>query len=161
MALSPKRSCAQQKDTIMPDFRELLAKPVDSYEAPPPLVAGTYQGVVEAYKWDESREKKTPFCDLTIRLTAPGEDIDPSELVGIDITKRKLNQAFYITEEAGYRLKEFLHSCGVETAGKGWGECVPEVLNAQVLVDVILKPNTKDATKPPYPTINNIRGLAD
>lgn len=70
------------------DFKTLLSKPLDEIKRPPALPAGTYHGIVQKYEFGESDKNKTPFVRFTFTIAMAGEDIDPSELEGIDLGKR-------------------------------------------------------------------------
>ena len=118
------------------DFKALLKKPVDSIERPKPLPAGTFFGVVQKYEFGESKEKKTPFLRLLIGITGPGDDIDPSDLDGVDLAKKSLRKDYYLTDDALYRLTELIASCGIPTEGRMLDECIPDLQGASMLCSV-------------------------
>lgn len=134
-------------------FSHLLSKPVDSAERPKPLPAGTYHGRVSRYEFAESKEKKTPYVRFHVRLTGPGDDIDPDALratnskgqpMMIDPSKKEMRKDFYLTEDALFRLREFIESCEITTENRSFNETIPEVVNAPVLVSVTQRPSKEN-----------------
>lgn len=127
------------------DFAKLLSKPLDDVKKPPPWPAGTYLGVVSRTEFGES-QKGTPYARFHCKVTSAGPGLEASDLEGIDITKgREFRKDFYLTEEADWRLKEFIESCGVPTTGRTFGETVPECVNAQVQIEVIQQNSQRNA----------------
>lgn len=121
------------------DFSKLLGKPLDSVERPKPLPAGTYYGSIKNFEPVEIGQNKTPAIRFNLSLASPGEDIDPNDLQGIDLSKRTMRKEYYLTPESEYRLKEFIASLGIQTAGRSFEETLPETLNQQVMIAVIQK----------------------
>lgn len=131
----------------MVDFSSLLSKPLDEVEKPLPLPAGTYHGRILKYGVGETTsDKKTPYVQFDFQIVAAGEDVDPEALVKIDLSKKQMRNSFYLTPDAEYRLKEFINSCGISTAGRTFNETLPETINQPVLISVIQKPN-RDGTE--------------
>lgn len=124
----------------MVDFKALLSKPAADVKRPPALPPGTYPGIIANYKFDESREKKTPFVRFGLKITGPGEDVDADALQGIDLGKREQRRDFFLTEDAQWRLTEFMTSCGIDLSGKSIGEAIPELVNCPVLIGIIQRP---------------------
>lgn len=119
-----------------PNFKELLKKPLDTVKRPPALPDGTYYGVVKSYEFGESSNKKTPFVRFHFLAMYGGEDIEASLLEGIDLSKRDLKKDFYITEDALYRLKEFLAALGHEVDGHNIEDLLPLTPNARVMMAI-------------------------
>ena len=139
----------------MADFRELLAKPMDDVKRPPALPAGVYHGVVSNHEFGTSSRKQTPFVRYTYTLQSLHEG-DEANLEGIDLSKRNPASTFYITEDALYRLKDFLESVGVSVGGRAVSECIPEAMNARVLVTITQR-NSEDG-KEIYNDVASVRG---
>jgi hypothetical protein len=144
----------------MVDFSSLLSKPLDDVKRPPALPPGTYTGVIAEHKLDESREKKTPYIAFTIKGFQPGEDIDPADVTEIDFSKRTMTTNFYLTPDAEYRLKEFIESLGIATAGRSFGETIPETTGLPVVMNVVQRPD-RDPDAPPRNEIQKIWGQKD
>lgn len=140
------------------DFKTLLSKPMDTVEKPKPLPAGTYNGSVQKYEFMESKEKKTPYARMHMSVHSAGADVDPDSLAGVDLSKKTLRKDFYLTDDAAYRLKDFIESCGVQTAGRTIGETIPELLNAQVLIDVTQRPSEDGSDI--FNDVRSVRGVA-
>lgn len=120
----------------MADFRTLLATPMDDVKRPPTWPAGTYHGIVKTHEFRVSKLKKTPSVQYHLGVLAAGEDVDPVALEGIDLTRRDLTKDYYLTEDSLFRIKEFLASCGIDTAGRALGECIPEAVNCRVMITI-------------------------
>jgi hypothetical protein len=128
------------------DFRALLAKPMDDVKRPIPLPQGTFHGLIGKHSFGESRNKKTPFVSYELTLQSHSDDIEDDAMEGIELAKRTLSVTYYLTEDALYRAKEFLQSVGVATEGRALGECLPEAVNARVLVGITQR-NSEDGTQ--------------
>lgn len=127
------------------DFRSLTSAPADSWKKPKPLPAGTYYGVLANREYKNAKsEKQTAYVQFDIRVTGAGPDIDPSDLEGVELEKKNLRFSFYLTPDAGYRLIEFAASTGINPEGKSTGEIVDECLKQEVMMEVALKPNSKN-----------------
>lgn len=124
------------------DFRSLLNKKADEAKRPPILPAGTYDGIIKDFVLGESADKKTPYVRFNAKITGPTDDIDPEDLIDpvdnqpIDPAGRNFRSDFWLTEDADWRLTEFLQSCGIDTAGRSFGELLPEAKNASVLIQI-------------------------
>jgi len=139
------------------DFSKLLSKNMDEAERPKPLPPGTYHGRVTKHSLDASKEKKTPYVRFELQVVSAGDGIDPDALDGIDLSKKSLRKDFYLTPDADYRLKEFLKSCGIQTAGRSFAEALPEAINAPVLIDVTQRAAT-DGSGEFYNDVNKLAG---
>lgn len=134
------------------NFNALLSKPADEVKRPVAKPAGTYLGTVKEYKFEESRQKKTPYCRFVVQNIMPGEDVDQAALQGtpesgpIDLSKWNPHRDFYLTDDSLYRLKDFLESCKIDTKGRTFGEMVPEVKGKSVMLTVTQRPS-EDGTQ--------------
>lgn len=123
----------------MPDFASLLNKPAGEAKKPPVLDAGDYPGVIKSYEPGESSQKKTPFIRFQVGLTGWPEGADPQtreDGTPIDLSTKTLRRDFFLTEDALWRLDEFLRSIGVEVSGRTYADALPETVGAGVLVEV-------------------------
>lgn len=134
----------------MPDFSALLRKPAGEAKRPPLLPGGDYMGVVKSFEMGESSQKKTPFVRFNVVLqdwptSAPQEwqvpGPDGKSMVQIsrsdvDLSKRQMRRDFFFTEDALYRLDEFLRSCGISVEGRTYEEALPDVVGATVVAEV-------------------------
>lgn len=128
------------------DFAKLLSKPLDDVKRPPAWPAGTYLGTIVKFEFGDANKNSTPYARFTVKVTAAGPGLEPSELEGIDLTKgREFRKDFYLTEDADWRLKEFIESVGVPTQGRTFAETVPECANAQVQLEIVQQNSTKNA----------------
>jgi hypothetical protein len=150
----------------MADFKSLLSKRVDDAERPDVLPAGTYEGVVVDYQPVESNTAdRTPQVRVNVRLTAASDGVEAEDLVNakgkpIRVADRRMRHDFWLDEENQWKLSEFIRSCGVETAGRSFGETLPEVKNAPVFVQVTQTPDKQKRNEDGSPIIyNNIARL--
>jgi len=129
----------------MADFNTLMSKPMDEIERPKPLPAGTYTGIIVSHEFGKSSQKQTDFVRFMIRVIAPGEDVDPEALkeYGQLGEKSLLRHDFYITEDAVFRLKEFLSdTLGIRADSINAG--LPQTTGMQVGVIVKHEMSQKD-----------------
>lgn len=54
----------------------------------------------------------------------------------IDLAKRQLRRDFFITEDALWRLDEFLGALGIELTGRSYEETIPEAVGKNVEIEV-------------------------
>ena len=120
----------------MSNFSELLKKP--AFEAKKPLAlpaADDYLGIITSKELGTSQQKNTPYVRYFVQLTEYPEGTDEADKT-VDLSKRKLRRDFYFTDDALFRLDEFLRSCKVEGAGKMYEDLLDEVIGASVIVQV-------------------------
>lgn len=142
----------------MPDFSQLLSKPLDEVKRPPSLPAGIYYGTVHRYEVGESQNKKTPYVRFLFNLTFAGQDIDPKDLDGVDLSKKSLRRDFYITPDAEYRLKEFLESMKITTKGRTFQSTLPDSIGQAVKLEVVQRINKDAPTEPPFNEVKDCAG---
>lgn len=122
------------------DFRAILSNKVGAIEKPKPLPVGNYAAVVDSWEPQEVGKNKTPAIRVNFRLTAPGENVDMDELEQVGglpaVLKRKVNAAYWLTEDAMYRLREFMEDvCKAEnTEDRSISEVMADCLQAPVVV---------------------------
>lgn len=144
----------------MPDFSSLLQSGWDDVKRAPPLPIGTYFGTITKYEFGESSKKQTPFVRYTVNLSEAGEDVDPDDLVGVELHKKIISTEYYLSDKALIMLKDFLESCGIDLAGKSRNETIPEAMGHDVQVQLIHEPNDQDPESP-YVKIKRMAGRAD
>lgn len=137
----------------MPDFSQLLRKPVNNAKRPPALPADDYPGIIRQYEVGDNNQNKTPYVRLVIGLLDWGANTPEEWLVvdanggsstvsksDIDLSRRQMRRDFYLTDDADWRLAELIKSCGIDTgtedAPRDFEETVPELVGQHVLVEV-------------------------
>lgn len=143
----------------MVDLKSLLSKPMDEVKAPKALPAGTYTAVVKSQEFGKSPRKKTPFCRYNFAITAAGDDVDHDLLSGVDLSTKSVRYDFYLTENSEFMLKNFLEGLGIKTQGRSMGECIPEAIGNEVVVDVTCRYDEKDSSKV-YNDVTGVRPVA-
>jgi hypothetical protein len=130
------------------DLSALLSESLDKVKRPPVKPAGTYHAIIADFKFDISSKSKTPYCQFMFTQVRPGADIDPAQLVDedgtpIDLSKWKPSTQglshFYLSENAKFRLKEFLEALGINTSGRTFNETIPEARGCPVLLTVSME----------------------
>ncbi len=115
------------------NFENLLSQPTDEVEKPKPLPAGTYQFAIVEHIFDTSSKKGTPYVRFMLSPIAAGEDVDEDLLAGVNNWQaKKMKFDCFLTEDAIWRLKDFLENAGINTSGRTFAECVPEAMGAFV-----------------------------
>ena len=122
-----------------PNFGALLDKPSSEVEKPKPLPQGSYTCVVQGLpKFDKSTKKGTEYVEFTLKVLAAGEDVDQDELKLMGgIQDKTIRDTYYITENALWRLKEFLVNAGIEEDDdKSLRQMIEETPGCQIIVHI-------------------------
>jgi len=143
----------------MVDFASLLNKPADSIERPKPMPPGTYHGQITNTEFGESAQKRTPYCRVHVNVQSADESIPPDQLTDVKLP-RLMRRDFFLTDDAMYRFTEFMQSCGISLEGRLISECVPDLLQQPVLVDVKHRNGTVDGKVEIFSEIDRISGTA-
>ena len=120
--------------TMSPDFASLLKKPAGEAKRPPALPAGDYPAVVSSFEYGDQNKNKTKYVRYHVRLTGWAEGVEPIE--EMDLSKRQLRRDFFLTDDAFWRLDEFLRSTGLDPAGRSYEEVIPEIIGKNVTAEV-------------------------
>lgn len=96
----------------MPDFNKLLDADPTSFERPPTVPEGDFLLLIKGRSYGQSAQKKTPYVRFEYQFIAPMESVPEEALAGIDLSRAKPRDDFYLTEDAMYRLTEFLEILG-------------------------------------------------
>lgn len=117
-------------------FTDLLDRPATDFVPPPPIPAGTYVGVIKGLPaYGESSKKKTKQVEFSINLLEAMDDVDQEELKGMGgIAGKTVKATYYLTDDAIYRLREFLEHCGIEVGKQSIRADVDETPGKQVVV---------------------------
>jgi len=131
-----------KSQTVSNKLADILDKPSSEVERPKPLPAGSYQCIVKGMpRHDVSSKKQTPFVEFTLAVQSAADDVDEDELKEWmsrpDGTSRALTDAtiratYYKTEEALYRLTDFLDHCGAGEDTMTVRERIDEAPNCSV-----------------------------
>jgi hypothetical protein len=145
------------------NFNELLSRPVDSAKKPPLRPAGTYTAIISGYKFEESKKNKTPYVRFTLNNLQPGSGIPPEncrdeEGAPMDFTKWTPHRDYFLTDDSIYRLREFMETLGIPTAGRSFSETIPEMKGQAVLAEVVH--TTSEDGKNIYANVNEITAQA-
>jgi hypothetical protein len=146
------------------NFKDLLSRPVDSAKKPPTKPPGTYTGTIASHKFAESQKQRTPYVRFTFNNIQPGADIlngDQKALLDeegdpIDFSKWTPYKDFFLTDDALYRLKDFLKSIGIDTSGRSFDETIPEARGRAVLINAVSQ-TSEDGTKI-YTNVGEVTG---
>ncbi len=124
------------------DFAVLMNKPVEDAERPKAAPAGTYLAGIISHEFGTSTKKGTPYCRFNFQLLAAQDDVDEEaldEAGGVEfLNKKRMRYEFYLTDDAMFRLREFLEEAlELSCSGRNFDEVVPETANMQVLVNIV------------------------
>lgn len=129
----------------MPDFSSLLKAPAGEAKKPKPLVIGNYPGIVKSYEMVQAPAGKDYSMIVRIHVGLTGwcdnagdedktQEGRSGEFKPIDISKRQLRKDFY--DNSLYRLDDLITSCGINPNGKTYEETLPQLIGAQLVVEV-------------------------
>lgn len=130
----------------MVDFSSLLGKRSDEITRPKPLPIGTYRWVITSHEFGESAQKKTPYVRFKAKPTMAESDVDADLLAQHENWQSKeMKVDFYITDDALFRLDEFLEKAGVEDGNRTLAERIPETTNCEFRAVVEHQVDPKDS----------------
>jgi hypothetical protein len=130
----------------MVDFTSLLEKKTDDVEAPALLPAGSYLMTIAQYRTGESSKQKTPYVEFDLKIAQAMEVEDQEGLAKVrNLTDKTLKTQFYLSEDALFRLKDFLAKTGLPTEGRSFAEILSEVAGAQIIGIVSHRVNPNNA----------------
>jgi hypothetical protein len=130
-----------------PSFASVLDAPVDSIERPKPLPVGTYAWAIEGRpEITKSKNKGTDQVNFVVSCLGPADDVDASQLSEAGGWQgKKMRLSFWPTENAAYRLKEFLlDDLQLEGEGKSMRALLDECSGMQFSGHVKHEMVTKD-----------------
>lgn len=133
-------------------FTSILDRPVASTEKPRPMPVGHYLCVVKGQpKQDVSSKKKTPYVEFTLQPLQAAEDVNPEDLAATLTSKatgevkplsaKEFRATYYLTEDALWRLKDFLEHCGIEAGEGSYSQAIAGTPGCQVLVNIRHRPS--------------------
>lgn len=154
------------------DFRTLLAKPLDDVKRPPALPAGTYFGTITKHAYGESRftdqETGEKHAIVTFTLTGieAGEDVDQDQLKlaeadGKPLGARVMSAEMPLQGGNEWITKSFLDSLGIATAGRGWGDTIPETTNQRVMFTITQRLGKGATEGVVFNDVRNLRAVPD
>jgi hypothetical protein len=121
----------------MPSFEDILNMPASEIKAPEALPVGTYHCLIDGPPTPgKSSQKQTDFLQFKFRILSAQQDVDAAKAVEQQVVGKNFTNDFYITEDAVWRLKEFLSDhLGIEAAnGASLKELISQAPGKQVLV---------------------------
>lgn len=132
------------------NFQDILNKPIDQIEAPKALPVGTYLCLVDGQPEQTTIGKNnTPCYNFSLKPVQAQQDVDQGQLAenlnGASLQDKKIRHRLFITQDAAWRLKQFL----VEHLGitpKPIIQMIPEAMGKQVMVTLGHRPS-EDGTQ--------------
>jgi len=126
------------------NFTDILNTPMGNIEKPKPRPVGTYIGVVtKAPEIKKIGQKETLAAIFDVKVISPGPDIDASELAAAGgIGERHLRVTQFLTEDALWRLKNFLLALGIEDDARSTiGQLLSQVPGRQAMFKIKHRPS--------------------
>lgn len=119
------------------DLSHLLRKPMGNAVKPQALPPGDYSGIIKSFEYGDNNQNKTPYVRFHIGLIDWPEAVSVNERGSTDLSKRSLRRDFFLTDDAQWRLEEFLKSAGQAPDGTTTiEEYIPRVVGSRVTVEV-------------------------
>lgn len=135
----------------MANMQDILNKPMSAIEAPKPIPAGTYLGVIDGNpEFIKSAKKQTDGCVFSVKLVQPQGDVDQASLQTSlqkadgtmkSLTDVKVKVTQWLTEDSLWRVKQFLEEHLGISPGLSLGEAIPQAMGKQVLVTIKHRPS--------------------
>lgn len=155
MARKPPAANASGAPAGAISFKDLLKGSAEEAVRPPVLPAGQYLARIVGQEYGKSRRKKTPQVEFAWQISAASEDIDADLLEGVNVEGKKMREAFYITPDAMWRLKEFFEVVVGDVSGSSFEELIGDSTGIQAWLDV-----SKEPSEDGEGFYNNIEGYA-
>jgi len=127
-----------------PDFTSILNKSVSDVEKPKPLPVGTYLCMVNGNaEFTKIGQKETPAAIFQLKPLQPQDDVDREALADVgEWSNRAIRHTMFLSEDALYRLKEFLGHLGFDTGGhETLSQLLAQVPGKQCMVQVGHRPS--------------------
>ncbi len=124
----------------MANFQDILNKPAAEVEPPKALPTGTYLCLVDGAPEIAQRGKNNNYCAIfKLKPVQAQADVDQQSLAetlnGSSLSEKKINHTLWITDDALWRLDQFLaEHLGIPKGTKTVGEMIPEAPGKQVVV---------------------------
>lgn len=130
-----------------PSFSPILDKQPSAIERPKPIPVGSYLAVIQGQpKLDKSTKKQTPYVEFTMKFLQAQDDVDADDLAHAltkpsgekkALTDVTMRNTFYLTEDAAWRLKQFLvRDLKMEDDNRSLAQMIAETAGMQVIVVV-------------------------
>jgi len=136
----------------MTDFNALLDTPLDQFEAPVPLPNGSYVAVISApAKLIEPKGDRNGGIEFEVTFIEAMPDVDAealeSSLRGKPLNEKKQRLTFWISDNSGYRLREFAENHLKLPSGLTTRELLAQAPGIQFVANVTQKPSSRDPSK--------------
>lgn len=128
------------------DFNAMLDGDVGTAAQPSRLPPGTYTWEIESRRFDKSARKKTDFVEFTLKCIGHDEDVQTEDLPD-NWNGKKMKEEFYITEDALFRLDDFLKMAGVPE-GTGRRQGIEDAVGRYIKGQVTHRPYTRQNGEP-------------
>lgn len=125
-------------------FSEILNKRSEEIERPKPLPVGTYLMMIPApAEIKQIGKNNTDAAEFQCRVVQAMDDVDASALEAAGgIQNKTMRLTFWLTEEAAFRLKEFLiNALEVDENGRTLGEMMPDAVNRMFKAQIKHRPS--------------------
>jgi hypothetical protein len=139
----------------MPNFEDILDKPIGEIEKPKPKPAGSYLGVIAGLpKFAKVGQDEMDVVDFQIRLMSAQSDVDQDELAAqppITEWAPVRHRIFVATEQGVWGLRQFLiHTLGFdEGSGNSIKQSLAETPGKQLIVKLSQRPYVNKQTGQP------------
>lgn len=128
-----------------PQLSSILDRQYGDAERPKPMPVGTYRMMVTgAPRFDKSKNKGTEFVEFTLKYISAEEDVDEDDLrealtkstgETVPIQEKTNRLTFYLTEDAVYRLDDFLRHLGIDGEFSR-AQAIAEATNRECLASI-------------------------
>jgi hypothetical protein len=129
----------------MANFQDILNKPMDEIDAPVPLPVGTYLCLVDGVpEVSQKGKNQNTAVTFNLKFMQPQADVDQSALIsalkGKTLPDRSIRHNLWVTEDAAWRLKQFLKD-HLAVEAKSMSEAIAQAQGRQVYVTLGHRPS--------------------
>lgn len=122
----------------MPDFTNLLHRPMDEIKQPEAWPQGLYPGRILRYEPGESSQKKTPYIRFTVAPTGFPDDMEDEAKQTLKLDGKTFRADYYLTEDSIFRLRDL----AAELGHSGMlDEALPQMVGSDVKIDLVQELN--------------------
>lgn len=122
----------------MPSFEDIMNRPSSEIKAPQAYPVGTYHCLVDGPpEAGKMGARQTPYLRFKCKILSPMQDVDAAQAAEQQIVGKIINVDQFITDDAAYRVNEFLgdHLGIADVPGdKSLTQAMAEAPGKQVLV---------------------------
>lgn len=121
-----------------PSFSSILDRQATEIEPPKQVPIGDYVCIIKSRRYDKSSKKGTDFVEYTLQPVEAMESVDQEQLAEVGgFADKTFKLTFYLTEDAAYRLKDFLaDDLGIDAEDRSLRMMIEDAIGSSVIATI-------------------------